>query len=242
MPSYVHPLFESAAVLAGSQLYRHLQRRAGEPGLFARNQYAVVLGCLLGAAVGNRVVSWVEAPHLFAAHWADVRIWFAGQSMVGGLLGGLVGVELAKKLAGVTRSTGDAFVFPILLGLIIGRIGCFLSGLDDRTYGVETALPWGVDFGDGVKRHPTQLYEIGAAALAWIALARLKPFLAPEPGLLFKVLLAGYLTWRFVIDFLKPVPFAYVAGLSGIQLVCLFALAGYVPTLSASLSRLERRT
>jgi prolipoprotein diacylglyceryltransferase len=42
----------------------------------------------------------------------------------------------------------------------VGRIGCFLTGLADNTYGTPTGLPWGVDFGDRIHRHPTQLYEI----------------------------------------------------------------------------------
>ena len=56
-------------------------------------------------------------------------------------------------------ATGDLLALPLVLGIAIGRIGCFLSGLEDQSYGVATALPWGVDFGDGVARHPTQLYE-----------------------------------------------------------------------------------
>ena len=32
------------------------------------------------------------------------------------------------------------------------------------TYGTPTALPWGVDFGDGVPRHPVQLYEAATMA------------------------------------------------------------------------------
>jgi len=38
----------------------------------------------------------------------------------------------------------------LAIGVAIGRIGCYLAGLDDFTYGTPTALPWGHDFGDGV--------------------------------------------------------------------------------------------
>src|SRR5258708_36630797 len=57
------------------------------------------------------------------------------------------------------RSTGDLCVYPLIFGQCVGRIGCFLTGLDDHTHGNFTSLPWGVNFGDG-PRHPTQLYEI----------------------------------------------------------------------------------
>ena len=151
--------------------------------------------------------------------------------MVGGLLGGLAGVEVAKKIAGVAQSTGDAFVFPILLGLMIGRIGCFLAGRQDQTYGIATDLPWGVDFGDGVRRHPTQIYEILWAMTMWRLLSRWRTRLVSSPGLMFKMLLTAYLVWRLLADSLKPVPYAWPMGLSGIQWVCLVALAGYLPTM-----------
>ncbi len=51
-------------------------------------------------------------------------------------------------------------VFPLLLGLGIERVGCFFSGFEDGTFGTATALPWGINFGDGVACHPTNLYEI----------------------------------------------------------------------------------
>jgi prolipoprotein diacylglyceryltransferase len=192
-------------------------------------RFAVLLGCIFGAALGNKLMFWIEMPHLLPLYWSKPEVWFAGQSMVGGLLGGLIGVELAKKFSGVRSSTGDAFVFPILLGLMIGRTGCFVAGLADGTFGVPTALPWGVDFGDGIPRHPTQLYEIAFAAALWIVLYRLRASLAGQAGLLFKVMLSSYLLWRLLVDGLKPVPFDYGFGWSGIQLVCAFALLIYVP-------------
>lgn len=69
-------------------------------------------------------------------------------------------MELTKRWVGWKHSTGDDFVYPLILGMGLGRIGCFLTGLDDHTYGTATSWVTGVDFGDGVLRHPTQLYEI----------------------------------------------------------------------------------
>lgn len=228
-PALVHSLFETLALLLGVAYYRHLRRGAGAGSVLHGPEFAIAAGCIFGAALGNKAVFWAEFPHLLPLYWDKPEVWLAGQSMVGGLLGGLLGVEVAKKLAGVTRSTGDAFVFPVLLGLMVGRVGCFLAGLADGTYGNPTDLPWGVDFGDGIPRHPTQLYEIAFAALLWFALRRLQPALAPQPGLLFKTLLTAYLAWRLAIDALKPVPFAYPFGASGIQWVCLVALTAYLP-------------
>lgn len=226
----LHPVFEALALFVGVQHYRILRRRAGAPGLLIGKDFGVVLGCVFGAALGNKLVFWAEFPHLLPQYWDQPAVLLAGQSMVGGLLGGLLGVELAKKQCGITRSTGDDFVFPVLLGLMIGRIGCLLAGLSDGTYGIATGLPWGIDFGDGVARHPTQLYEIIFAGMLWAALRRLQPVLAGTPGLLFKLMLSAYLLWRLLVDFLKPVPYEFPGGLSGIQVVCILALLSYLPS------------
>lgn len=230
-PHLLHAAFEALAISAGAVYYRIEWRRttprARSP--LAGDHFWVLMGCILGAALGNKLVFWATVPHLLPAHWNTPALWFGGQSIVGGLLGGLIGVELAKKWAGVRRSTGDIFVFPILLGLIIGRIGCFLAGLEDGTYGLPTNLPWGIDLGEGIPRHPAPLYEILLVAALWWLLHRLQPIFAPQPGLLFKTMLCSYLLWRLLIDTLKPLPFDYGLGLSGIQVICLLALAIYLP-------------
>lgn len=225
LAALAHSALEYAGIAAGVALYRHQRAAAGDGGLTQRGGYAVLVGLLLGAALGNKAVFLIERPDVWlqlrAGHWV-----LPGQSIVGGLLGGLVGVEVAKALTGQTRSTGDAMVWPIAIGLSIGRVGCFVAGLHDDTYGSATPLPWGVDFGDGVARHPTQLYDIAVVlALAGAVHGRF----ARVPGLAFKLFLAGYLAWRWFIDGYKPVLQPYAWGWSGIQWVCVLALAAYVP-------------
>lgn len=231
-PQQLHALFETAALSAGAWLYRAQQRRAGVgfAQLLDGPRFAVLLGCIFGAALGNKLVFWIEMPQLLPQYWNRPEVWLAGQSMVGGLLGGLLGVELAKKFCGVRGSTGDAFVYPVLLGIAIGRIGCFVAGLADGTFGLPTNLPWGIDFGDGIARHPTQLYEIVFALALWRALRRYEVVLSVQPGLRFRLMLCAYLGWRLFVDGLKPLPFDYGYGLSGIQLLCALALLAYLPS------------
>ena len=218
----VHYAFEWLAFLLGAALYRAQRRAAGAPGLTERGSFGVVVGCLLGAGLGNKLAFWLENPA--ALYGAGLHAWLDGQSLVGGLLGGWLGVECGKRFAGVTARTGDLYVRPLLVGIAVGRIGCFLAGLHDGTYGLPTALPWGVDFGDGVPRHPTQVYELALAALAALTWRRWSRPLAATPGLAFRAFLIGYLLWRLAIDALKPVPRAYALGLSGIQWVCIVGL------------------
>lgn len=144
--------------------------------------------------------------------------------MVGGITGGILAVEMVKRHFGVRTATGDLFAIPIAFGIAIGRIGCFLTGLTDDTYGTVTTLPWGVDFGDGIKRHPVQIYEILFLVLL---IPMLRMFWRRQPALgdTFKLFVASYMGWRFLIDFLKPAE--RIAGLSVIQITCLLLLIYY---------------
>jgi phosphatidylglycerol---prolipoprotein diacylglyceryl transferase len=162
-------------------------------------------------------------------HWPELHrqgltweLLLRGKTIVGAMLGGWLMVELVKKLVGIQVSTGDRFIFPLLVGQAIGRLGCFLTGLEDKTYGTATALPWGMDFGDGLHRHPTQLYEIVFLILLGVGLRwRLRRGLAS--GMLFKLYFASYFAFRFWIDFLKPDP-SLGLGLSAIQIACAIAV------------------
>jgi phosphatidylglycerol---prolipoprotein diacylglyceryl transferase len=98
----------------------------------------------------------------------------------------------------------------------VGRIGCFVAGLADDTYGKPTNLPWAVDFGDGIGRHPVQIYEIVFLVLVGVLLSTKVQW---REGARFRIFMGSYLGWRFLIDFLKPQPL--VAGLNLIQWSCL---------------------
>lgn len=227
----VHTAFENTALILGAFLYRWQRKAAGREDAFTQKQLPILAGGMIGAGLGNKLAFWLDRPDLIAEHLKTLQDFLqGGQSILGGLVGGLIGIELGKRIAGEPRSTGDFFVLPILLGILIGRIGCFLAGLHDDTFGLPTALPWAFDFGDGIGRHPTQLYDMLFAALGLFLWHRYRaPLTARREGLGFKLMFCSYLLWRFVIDFLKPMPYAYFDSLSGLQLLCLITLALYLP-------------
>ena len=234
----VHALFEYGGIALGVALDRRARRDARQPPMTAPGSFALMAGLLIGAALGNKLVFVVERPDLWLAFWQGGEPLRLGQSIVGGLLGGLLGIEAAKVLTHQPASTGDRMVLPIAAGLMLGRVGCFLAGLHDDTYGLPTTLPWGVDLGDGLPRHPSPLYEIAAVGLLAAVLHRSRAHWAPVPGLQFKLFLTGYLLWRLLGDGLKPVRVPYPGQLSGIQWICLLALAIYVPLLWRAWRRL----
>jgi len=174
--------------------------------------------------MGSKILYWLETPALTLAKWDDWTYMLGGKTVVGGLLGGLIAVEVTKKLLGETRSTGDLFALPLAAGMAIGRVGCFLNGLSDQTFGLPTRLPWGIDFGDGIPRHPTQLYEILFLIAVMVVLVWLRPKVY-QSGDSFKTFMIVYLAWRLCIDFLKPT--VQFAGLGSIQWACVFGLLYY---------------
>ena len=244
-PAPVHTLFEVGAVLAGARLYATLRSRAPDPVGDDRRQ-VVLIGAAVGALVGSRALAALEHPDLFAGASAlHVAALLLGlKTIVGGLLGGLVGVEATKWLVGERRRTGDLFVFPVLLAIAVGRVGCFLAGVKDSTAGAVTAVPWAIDQGDGLPRHPTALYEIAFLAVLALLLLRIEVRRAREgralpSGALFALFLSGYLAWRLGVEFLKPVD-PVVFGLSAIQLACVMGLLHYARL--ALLGRYSRHT
>lgn len=223
-PWRVHPhvLFDLLAYAIGFRLYLAARRRGGD-ALDDPRRWWVVAAAALGAAVGARVVFLLECPAETLAHLADPAYLLSGKTIVGGLAGGWMAVEGAKKLLGIERRTGDLFAIPLAVAIAVGRIGCFLSGLADRTYGVATTLPWGIDFGDGIRRHPTQLYEVLFLAGLVVVLHAWRSRGARE-GDLFRGFVAAYFAFRLAIDFWKPADCRGL-GLSAIQWTCLGALA-----------------
>lgn len=221
----IHPhiFFEALAYAISLRL---LLRNVRKDTISPSQRSSVIAGGMVGALAGAKVLVLLQhAPELWQ-NWQQL-FWLLvqGKTVVGALLGGLAGVEVTKKFIGVSRSTGDAFVYPLIVGTSVGRIGCFLTGLSDRTFGVPTSLPWGVDFGDGIHRHPTQLYEI-AFLLGLLVFLRVRSLSHRQEGDLFKFYMLAYLGFRFIIDFIKP-DLRPVLGLSAIQFACGLGLLYY---------------
>lgn len=140
--------------------YVTLRRRFGDP-IVSPLRWAAVAAAVAGAALGAKLLFLLEDPRLTFANLDNpAYLLNGGKTIVGALIGGLITVELMKRYIGLRTSTGDLYAIPLALGIAIGRTGCFLTGLADNTYGTPSNLPWAINFGDGITRHPTQLYEI----------------------------------------------------------------------------------
>ena len=234
-----HLWLELLAYAVGAQWYRLNLRRSplGVAGAEPLQRWSVIAGAVFGAAVGSKLLYVLQYVPDLAGQPAVV--WWSGKTIVGGLLGGLIGVEAAKRAARWRASTGDAFVGPLLAGMVIGRLGCQLAGLEDLTYGGVTSLPWGWDYGDGLRRHPVALYEVSCLLLLAGALHAARRPLARVAGDRFRAFMVGYLLVRLALDWLKPPHVPPAAGLlvpalygplTAIQWACVAGLAYYLPS------------
>ncbi|MFN7142265.1 MAG: prolipoprotein diacylglyceryl transferase family protein, partial [Myxococcota bacterium] len=179
----------------------------------------------VGGLLGSKLLFLLEDPALTLAQLGNPAYLIGGKTIVGGLLGGWIGVELAKRAVGIARSTGDLLVPPLIVGLVVGRLGCLFAGAGDHTSGHLAAVPWALDLGDG-RRHPTQAYEIGFLGLC----ALLDRLPARRDGDRFLRFIGAYLAFRVVVDFWKapfgpdpvlPHPHRLPVGLTPIQAVSL---------------------
>ena len=215
VPAYA--VFVGAAFVVAVLVRRIEARRLGfdrDP----RHRW-IALGALLGAMVGAKAGMLLFTPDAVDDLLAALlRFDFSGKTVIGGLAGGFVGVEVAKKLVGVATRTGDAYAIAVPLAQAVGRVGCFLHGC---CWGAPSSLPWAVEV-HGAARHPVQLYEAGLdlllAALLYAVRGRGFP-----AGNLFRRYLVGYAVIRFCMEELRGDPSVAVGPFTAPQVVALLA-------------------
>ena len=225
----LHAVFETLAFFIGFRYFLFLRKQQGD-AFSSSARLWVIIGAIFGALIGSRLVGSLERPYELTL---TDNVWlyiYNNKTVVGGFLGGLAGVELMKKWMGEKRSSGDLFVYPMLLALIIGRVGCFSMGVYEETYGVESQLPWAMNLGDGILRHPVALYEICFLFFLWWGLKTVHKKYTLERGALFKLFMISYLLFRLLLDVIKP-HYPVILHLSTIQLTCMAGLLYYLPFL-----------
>lgn len=218
----IHFLFDLLALTASVMVSLWFRRRyqlSHPAGISRPDKYHYYLiALLLGLAAGSTL-------------FGTLNLHLSGQqglakSMAGGIVGAIFAAELYKYFSGIRQSTGLYFMPGLIVLIAVGRIGCFYAGLPDYTCGIETALPWGVDFGDGIYRHPVQLYESLTMLLFFIFFLKShakNPTFWQQRGFYLFVLV--YATQRFCWEFIKPYTPVY-SQLNLFHLLCL-CLTGY---------------
>ncbi len=132
----IHIAFDAIAWLAaGLSLFwltksahvRFPEAPTGDLGYVA----ALVFGAGVGAVLFGSANLWLS-------HLPGIA-----RSIEGAIFGGIVAVELYKRMAGIKLRTGARFALPLAVGVAVGRVGCFFSGLDDFTHGTRDVAALG---------------------------------------------------------------------------------------------------
>lgn len=168
-----------------------------------RRLLGVYFGAMLGAFAGAKVVYLVAEGWLFWDSPQRWLIWATGKTILGALLGGYAGVEIAKKIAGYTAPTGDLFALVAPVGIVFGRVGCLLHGCCLGQ--VCASHGWALRDAGGTPRWPAVPVEI-AFNLAMLGVFLVLRARKAWPGQHFHIYLVTYGAFRFAHEFMRATP------------------------------------
>lgn len=215
VPSY--SFFVLLGLLVGIAVYFYEAKRKKS---LNENGFFIAVGSLAGGILGSKILQWAIDYKYIISHFSNLEILFSGRTIIGGLIGGTIGAILTKKALGIKEKRGNLFAPAVAIGVAIGRLGCFFRGC---CYGKQTILPWGVNFGDGILRHPAQIYESLFMFAMFIYLEKIKDRENIKPGQLFKILMISYFVFRFFIEFIRVEP-VFFSGLTVFQIISIGAI------------------
>jgi len=188
-----------------------------------------VLGVVLGGRLGYVIF---YKPLYYLQHPLEAfAVWQGGMSFHGGLIGVLVAIAWLCQRRGLRFLPVMDFVAPLVpLGLAAGRMGNFING---ELWGRASSLPWAMVFpqaGDGVARHPSQLYQFAGEGLLLFVLLWIVSARPQATGRVSGLFLLGYGVLRFLAEFARE-PDAFlgfpIPGFTMGQLLCMpMAAAG----------------
>ena len=180
----------------------HLAARGWVPADLEDMLFAGVLGVVLGGRLGYVLF---YKPVFYLTHPLDVlRVWEGGMSFHGGFLGVLAAMGwYAWRRRRSYLEVMDLIAPLVPLGLAAGRLGNFING---ELWGRVTSGWWGMVFpqaGDGLARHPSQLYQFALEGVALFAVLWLYARRPRPAGAVSAVFLMGYGVFRFIAEFAR---------------------------------------
>ncbi|MDB5700716.1 MAG: prolipoprotein diacylglyceryl transferase [Sphingomonadales bacterium] len=193
-----------SGILIGWWYLLKLLAQAGAP--MARRHaddlvFYVTLGIILGGRIGYILF---YKPEMIATPFEMLKLWEGGMSLHGGFLGVILALLYfthKHKLNMIRVCDYVACVTPF--GLFFGRLANFVNG---ELWGRPTTVPWGIIFpgtGDGIARHPSQLYEASLEGIVLFAILNLmfwKTDARYQPGKLVGTGLVGYGIARTLLE------------------------------------------
>ena len=251
---FCYAIFYGAAFLTatGIFIYQGL-RNHYTPGTWL----IIALSGILAGILGNKIVT------IDAAGWAQLfrggSLPESGRSVLGLILGLIVGVMLAKRWLRFNQPVLDHLAYALPAGMAVARLGCLFGGC---CYGTPTQVPWAIQYGPASRAfqlhadqlfipasgylslpvHPSQVYDI-LCCLFIIYLTWLTRKYWKAPGNRFVFVVALYALFRFAMEFVRQSPgdefiFETILGIKILQWI----LMGAATLMVLILIKRERRT
>jgi phosphatidylglycerol:prolipoprotein diacylglycerol transferase len=227
-------------LVVSSLLYYRVHKKETE--IIWGDIFDFLLYCFLGSILGGRIgyvifYGWsyfisnpLEIIAPFSREGDFIGIY--GMSYHGGVLGFVLVAYFFTKKKKINFWRMLDFILPAVpAGYFFGRVGNFING---ELYGRITSQKIGMDFGDGVLRHPSQLYEaMGEGILLFIILWVLRNKFSNKVGMISGLYLLIYGIVRFIIEFWREpdlqIGFIFSFLTMGQMLsTCMIALGCYI--------------
>jgi phosphatidylglycerol:prolipoprotein diacylglycerol transferase len=162
-----------------------------------------VLGVIVGGRLGY--VLFYKPEYYLADPLEIVMLWKGGMASHGGIIGVIVVMWWFARARRKSFLQVADFVVPLVpLGLAAGRIGNFINGELWGRPADPAVWPWAMVFpqaGDGVPRHPSQLYQFALEGLLLFVILWLYSRKPHRPGMVGAAFLVGYGVLRFTAEF-----------------------------------------
>ncbi len=199
-------LFLGLGIFSGYLLTLNLAKyRNIKKDFIEKNFFGIIISGILGARIAYILIS---SERYLNNPIEILKFWQGGLVFWGGIIGGTLWVVYScKKKALKVLVVGDIIVAGLMLGLAIGRIGCFFAGC---CYGLPTNVFWGITFTNplslaplGIALHPTQIYSsIFSFILAAVLYFMIK-FRKSKNGFVFGFGILIYSLFRITIEFFR---------------------------------------
>lgn len=190
--------------------------------------YDYIFWLMISSIVGGRLffeliynfMSFMKNPLQF------FYIWQGGMSFHGGVIGAIIATYyFTRKYKIRFYDIADTLVLPFSFILIFGRIANFING---ELWGTITNVPWCVDFGDKLCRHPSQLYEAAKNVVIFSILSYMKN-LKLRKGTLFWSFIGMYGLFRFLVTFTRVAEYYFLGiGIGQWLSLLMVPVAGYM--------------
>ena len=162
-----------------------------------------VLGVVLGGRLGYVLF---YKPGYYLAHPGEIiAIWQGGMAFHGGMLGVIAALAVFAWMRKIRFLEVTDFIAPLVpLGLAAGRLGNFINGELWGRVADPAVVPWAMIFpqaGDGLARHPSQLYQMGLEGISLFVVLWWFSSRPRAPGVVSAMFLFGYGVFRFLAEF-----------------------------------------